>query len=92
MKYFIILGLFAASCSNDKVAISRKEYAMLKGDTLANKYPKEVYFDNNIDAAPSFKIYLGSDGHEYQVHRQGHADNQWIHYIDCELCIKRRSK
>ena len=88
-KILLIFSIFLLSCGNDKVTISKGEYQKLKG----SKYPKiiTVLSDDSYNAK-QFEVWLGSDGHEYQSHKESHVDYQWIHYIDCELCFKRNKK
>lgn len=52
-------------------------------------YPKYVYVNSdNSDNAKGFEIWLGSDGHEYQLHIESHVDDQWDHYAGCIKCKK----
>lgn len=94
MKNFIfsiLVALLVSSC-NESVTISKEEYNKLKGDTFKPEYPKTV----NIINAPKFAdtefvVYLGSDGHEYQKHKESHVLDQWSHYADCKKCNLRDS-
>jgi hypothetical protein len=90
MKQLMLLYiLFLFSCSDgDNVVITKLEYKKLTGDTLAPKYPKKVYVPSNTrDNASYFEVWLGSDGHEYQQHKESHVPNQWVHYVGCKKCI-----
>ena len=88
----ISISLLLLSCNdnNGTVTISKDRYKILTGDTLKPKYPKEITVDSDdSDAAKGFDVFLGSDGHEYQLHAESHVSEQWIHYAGCELCKSR---
>lgn len=88
-KIVFILFIFLFSCGNETVRISKGEYQKLKG----SKYPKIItVLSDGGYKANQFEVWLGSDGHEYQSHKESHVAYQWIHYIDCELCFKRNKK
>jgi len=87
----ICLSLLSCGDKQETVTIPAKEYKILKGDTIKPKYPKKVFVprNNETGATESFVVFLGSDGHEYQMHLQYATGNQWIHYAGCELCKSR---
>ncbi len=93
MKNLILICSFILfSCGNsDKIEISKEEYNQLKGGEQA-KYPKSFYLDTSElgTFSSSSGVILGSDGHDYLVlYKNSNAMNV-EHYIDCELCIKRK--
>lgn len=88
----IVNTLFSCSNNTNNVTITKEEYSKLKGDTDRLSYPKTVYIINNPRvSAKSFDVYLGTDGHEYQLHLESRVDDQWIHYPGCQKCLKRDS-
>lgn len=84
----MLLLIFMISCNdNKKITIDKEEYQRLKGDTIGFSYPKRVYIINNPKySVRYFDIYLGNDGHEYQLHKEYYVADQWIHYPDCIKC------
>ena len=88
----ILLATLFGCGSKNTVTLTKEEYSKLKGGTSGLLYPKTVYIINNPRvAAESFDVYLGTDGHEYQLHLESHVNDQWIHYPDCIKCLKRDS-
>lgn len=89
MKIKLIFNLlslmFLISCS-DNVTISKEEYQQLKGDTVKPKYPKIIYCDNE-----EFKIYLGSDNHQYIRVISYYTKYHLEHYPDCEKCKSKNN-
>ena len=87
-KLMLLCVLFLFSCNDgDNVTITNSEYKKLTGDTLVPKYPKIVYVPSDAgDNTPYFEVWLGSDGHEYQLHVESHVRNQWDHYGGCKKC------
>lgn len=82
----LLLTLVFFACCDDgsKVEITREEYLKLKGDTLPPDYPKIFRVDQG-----EYKIYLGSDGHEYyKVYIRGYHP---FHYPDCVKCLVKDS-
>ena len=91
MKYLIFLSLITLySCTNNDqtVVLSKDEYNKLTGVNI--KYPKiiNVQSDDDDNNSKYFKVYLGSDNHEYISHKE-YVKNQWTHYPDCKLCLSR---
>jgi hypothetical protein len=97
-KFLLLIGtmFMLASCveNSDTVQISKEEYRMLKGDTVRPKYPKhfELYEKELNNSQERNGIVLGSDQHEYLVIEHNHSSQTVEHYIDCELCQKRRDE
>ena len=87
-KLMLLCVLFLFSCNDgDNVTITNSEYKKLTGDTLVPEYPKIVYVPSDVvDNTPYFEVWLGSDGHEYQLHVESHVRNQWDHYGGCKKC------
>lgn len=96
-KFLLLIGLMLtlASCKPDNtVEITQEEYNQLKGDTVRPKYPKpfELYDDRLRKSSESHGIVLGSDQHEYLILYAVSNGQNIEHYIDCELCQKRREE
>lgn len=96
-KLLLLIGLMLTlvSCkSDDTVEITQEEYRLLKGDTVRPKYPKpfELYDKEFIESPAPHGIVLGSDQHEYLIIYEGTRAENTEHYIDCELCQKRREE
>jgi len=87
-KLMLLCVLFLFSCNDgDNVTITNSEYKKLRGDTLVPEYPKTVYVPSDAgDNTPYFEVWLGSDGHEYQLNVESHVRNQWDHYGGCKKC------
>lgn len=85
-KLLILISIFLFSCNVETLTVPKEKHTEPKSE-----YPKFVYFDKTeSNNSNYFKIWLGSDGHEYQSHKESHVSHQWIHYIDCKLCKQRR--
>jgi hypothetical protein len=96
-KTLLLIGamLLLVSCEkSDTVEISKEEYNQLKGDTVRPKYPKpfELYDKGMTTYSLDNGIVLGSDQHEYLITNDGYNSENIEHYIDCELCQKRREE
>ena len=96
-KLLLLIGLMLtlASCKPDNtVEITQEEYNQLKGDTVRPKYPKpfKLYDEVLHKSSESNGILLGSDQHEYLVIEYWGNRRTIEHYIDCELCQKRREE
>ena len=88
----VVIPFLLFSCGNsDKIEINKAGYDKIKG--AKSEYPKIITFDiEDYEKEKYFEVYLGSDGHEYQSHKESHLLSQWIHYIDCKFCAKRNKK
>lgn len=85
----LLTTLFISGCENDNVELTKEQYKQLIGDTIKPEYPKRIYIINHPEHTDEyFNVYLGSDSHEYQRHRESHTNDQWVHYGNCKLCKK----
>lgn len=77
MKYILFLFtlILLNSCSDNRM--TDHEYELKKMG-----YPKTFSVRDK-----TYKIYLGSDGHEYYLSRTYHYNND-VHYPGCPLCFK----
>lgn len=96
-KFLLLIGLMVMllSCKPENtIEITQEEYNQLKGDTVRPKYPKpfELYDDGVRKSSEYHGIVLGSDQHEYLIIYEGSDSENIEHYIDCELCQKRREE
>ena len=90
---FIITMINLASCERaDKVVLSKDGYNKLLNSN-ASKYPKpfELIGLDDLEASGN-GIILGSDQHEYLMHRYGSKSQTLMHYVDCELCLSRKQQ
>lgn len=81
--FYWLIVLFFISCSDSSegnITISKKEYNLLKGDSIALQYPKTFYVKGR-----SYKIELGSDRHEYYFILDEFKPYPF-HYPECVLC------
>jgi hydroxymethylpyrimidine/phosphomethylpyrimidine kinase len=89
MRTLKILTIFLllAACKPDQ----KDDHQKSTGDTINSNYPKEITIETGGSARSfrSFLVFLGSDGHEYQVHQETRVPNQWVHYGGCTLCTSR---
>ena len=87
--FLCLIGALLSSC-DDKILISKEEYAKLKGDTFKPEYPKPFHFKGNHSGGDfSWQVELGEDNHEY-LNNIGSNAFVLIHYPDCKKCNKNK--